>query len=147
MKSVVLRLFNKHKVDFDACQSNQEMLGLVALIINAFSFYLFGLTRDNGCYRYSDKTIMPVFCIQNIKNTKRWIILSTRTEVPNDLCFYFSESRTKSRNSTIFQNLSLFMFVFYCISGKYHCGLWYQDITTRWQLFLRHKQVRSETLM
>ena len=35
---------------------------------------------------------------------------------------YFSESRTRSQNSTIvpiFQNLSLFTSVFYCVSLKY----------------------------
>ena len=39
------------------------------------------------------------------------------------LLLCFSESRTRSRNSTIvvpiFQNLSLFMSVFYCVSLKY----------------------------
>ena len=38
------------------------------------------------------------------------------------LLLYFSESRTRSRNSTlvpIFQNLSLFTFVFYCVSRTY----------------------------
>ena len=37
------------------------------------------------------------------------------------LLLYFSESRTRSRNFTIvpvFQNLPLFMFVFYCVSRK-----------------------------
>ena len=37
------------------------------------------------------------------------------------LLLYFSETRTRSRNSTvvaIFQNLSLFISVFYCISRK-----------------------------
>ena len=40
---------------------------------------------------------------------------------------YFSESRTKSQNSTvvpIFQNLLLFMSVFYCVSRKYFGVLW-----------------------
>ena len=35
------------------------------------------------------------------------------------LLLYFSQSRTKSRNSTIepiFQNLSLFVSMFYCVS-------------------------------
>ena len=38
------------------------------------------------------------------------------------LLLYFSESRTRSRNSTgvpIFQNLPLFVSVFYCVSLKY----------------------------
>ena len=43
------------------------------------------------------------------------------------LLLYFSESRARSRNSTIvpiFQNLPLFMSVFYCVSLKYfeHLG-------------------------
>ena len=40
---------------------------------------------------------------------------------------YFSESRIKSQNSTvvpIFQNLSLFISVFYCVSRKYFGVLW-----------------------
>ena len=43
------------------------------------------------------------------------------------LLLYFSESRTRSRNSTIvpiFQNLSLFLSVFYCVSLKYFWVLW-----------------------
>ena len=38
------------------------------------------------------------------------------------LLLYFSESKTRSRNSTIvpiFQNLLLFMSVFYCVCRKY----------------------------
>ena len=51
------------------------------------------------------------------------------------LLLYFSESRARSRSSTIlpiFQNLSLFMSVFGCASRKY---FWRQ-------LFLRHYQVK-----
>ena len=51
------------------------------------------------------------------------------------LLLYFSESRARSRSSTIlpiFQNLSLFMSVFSCASRKY---FWRQ-------LFLRHYQVK-----
>ena len=62
------------------------------------------------------------------------MIVSTSSKVPTDDCFsrpissdsalllYFSESRTRSRNSTIvpiFQNLSLFMSVFCCVNLKY----------------------------
>ena len=42
------------------------------------------------------------------------------------LLLYFNESRTRSRNFTvvpIFQNLSLFMSVFYCANRKYFCVL------------------------
>ena len=51
------------------------------------------------------------------------------------LLLYFSESRTRSRNSTlvhIFHNLSLFMSVFYCVSRTYfreYCGNDSQDKT------------------
>ena len=61
------------------------------------------------------------------------MIVSTSSKVPTDdllirdsaLLLYFSESRTRSRNSTIvpiFQNLSLFMSVFYCVSIFEYCG-------------------------
>ena len=56
------------------------------------------------------------------------------------LPLYFSESRTRSQNSTIvpiFQNLLLFRFVFYYVSQKYffeYCGSDSQD-KTRWELF------------
>ena len=43
------------------------------------------------------------------------------------LLLYFSKSRTRSRNSIIVpisQNLSLFMSVFYCVSGKDFWVLW-----------------------
>ena len=32
-------------------------------------FYSFNLTNNIGCYRYADKTVMPVFC-KYIKNEK-----------------------------------------------------------------------------
>ena len=65
------------------------------------------------------------------------MIVSTGSKVPTNHCFgrpttmmtgdsalllYFSESKTRSRNSTIvpvFQNKSIFMSVFYCVSQKY----------------------------
>ena len=59
------------------------------------------------------------------------MIVSTSGKVPTDDCcnrpdsallLYFSEFRTRSRNSTIvfsFQNLLLFMSVFYCVNQKY----------------------------
>ena len=58
------------------------------------------------------------------------MIVSTRSKVPTDdllvgdsaLLLYFRESRTRGRNSTIvpiFQNLPLFLSVFYCVSLKY----------------------------
>ena len=58
------------------------------------------------------------------------MIVSTSSKIPTDdlllgesaLLLYFSESRTRSRNSTIvpiFQILSVFMSVFYCVSLKH----------------------------
>ena len=63
------------------------------------------------------------------------MIVSASSKVPTDdffskpiligdsaLLLYFSESRTRIRNFTIvpiFQNFSLFMPVFYCVSRKY----------------------------
>ena len=64
IKSFILKNFNKQG-DFDnVFQSKQELLDLVRLIIiiNTFSFDLFRLTSNSGCYHYTDKTIMPVFC-------------------------------------------------------------------------------------
>ena len=67
------------------------------------------------------------------------MLVSTSSKVPTDDCFsgpiigdsalllYFSESRISSRNSTIvpiFQNLSLFTTMFYCVSLKYIWVLW-----------------------
>ena len=61
--------------------------------------------------------------------------------VYSTVLLYFSESRTKSRNSAtvpIFQNFLLFMSVFYYVSRKYfeYCGNDSRDKTRR-QLFLR----------
>ena len=40
--------------------SKQELLDLVFEIINLF-LYLFRPTSNFDCYRYADKTVMPVF--------------------------------------------------------------------------------------
>ena len=67
INSFILKFCNKHQVDFNnVCQSKQELLNLASM-----SFYSFRPTNNIGCYRYADKTVMPVFskCIKNkIKN-------------------------------------------------------------------------------
>ena len=68
INSVILKFFNKHQGDFNnVCQYKQELLHLVPYIINRFSFYSFRPTNNVGCYRYADKTAMPVFCKYKLK--------------------------------------------------------------------------------
>ena len=68
INSVILKFFNKHQGDFNnVCQYKQELLHLVSYIINRFSFYSFRPTNNVGCYRYADKTAMPVFCKYKLK--------------------------------------------------------------------------------
>ena len=83
-------------------------------------FYSFRSTNNNGCYRFADKTVMPVFCkymkneIKILKKdlVARFLLMTALVDlliVDSALLLYFSESRTRSRNSTmlpIFQNLS-----------------------------------------
>ena len=106
-------------------------------------FYSFRPTNNIGCYHYADKTVILAFCkyMKNKtknKRKKKWTS-TTSSHLPTDDCFsgtlivdsalllYFSESRTRSQNSSIvhiFQNLLLFMSVFDCVSQNYFWLLW-----------------------
>ena len=106
-------------------------------------FYSFRSTNKIGCYHYADKTVILVFCkyMKNKTKNKRkknelvrlvviFLLMTTLVElltVDSALLLYFSESRTRSQSSTIvhiFQNLLLFMSVFYCVSQIFFWLLW-----------------------
>ena len=57
----ILKFFNEYQADFhNVCQSKQ-LAKFNLLNYKYIFFYSFRPTNNIGCYRYADKTVMPVF--------------------------------------------------------------------------------------
>ena len=71
-KKSILKLFNKHHSDFNNVFQSKQVIS------RYFSFIQ--TTNNNGCYRYADKTVMPVFCKYMKKNKNKKIKIKIKNK-------------------------------------------------------------------
>ena len=102
-KSVLLKFLNKNQGNFNnACKNKQQVLDISSWIKSIFSLSLFRPTLNNNPYRYADKTVM-LFSVWSYQLEVGFLLMTASADLligHSVLLLHFSESRTRSQNST-----------------------------------------------